>query len=362
MFKKILYIVASFLLGFMIILYVINSAFYKVFEKINAEAVAEKDYETAESYFSRAYDQNKFFNEDVVSKDGVKSHIEIYSALNDGIRYHEATNEKDEIITTEYYSLESSIQVSIFHLPQGFDTVYEMDSNGNALRDEEGNLVSKGGVKFVYSDNGSLFFPFINTFNYFDLVKSFSFLAVSISEIEYVEAFEAANISADAVINAVEIYDDAGDMEFTFTLAEGKNPSFNTKFHETFADIVEKYNKMQLDSALGKEVSDQEISNVENEYFAIAEASGYKTQPSTKTIYRSSKFITRIVLAAVIYTAIVVLIGWLIFRKKKTPRYVPPGYKNRMQYQQNKKPAPKREPEQFSRDVFDLNKEDVSEK
>lgn len=356
MLKKILYIIASFLLGFMIILYVINSAFYTAFAKINAEAVAEKDYDKAERYFSRAYDQDKFFADDVVGKDSATAHIEIYSALNDGIRYYEVLDEKGEVTSsTEYYSLESSIQVSLFHLPSSFDT--------NDRVDEEGNIVSQGGVKFIFSETESVFFPFASsTFDYYSLQSSFSFLGISVSEIEYDEALTKANISTSALMQRVEIYDGVGDKEFTITFAEGKNPTFDSKFHNTFKDVVAEYNELQLKSAKKEVVTQEQISAMENKYFTIAEESGYYIQHSTKTVYRSSKFITRIVIAVVVYTSIVVLIGWLIFRKKKAPKYVPPGYKNRMQYQQKKPAAPKREPEQFSREVFNLDKEDVSEK
>lgn len=353
MLKKILYIVASFLLGFMIILYVVNSSFYTAFAKINAEAVSNKDYEKAERFFSRVYDQNKFYVGDIENDDKTTTHIEIYSALNDGIRYHNVLNEQGEVVEKkEYYTLESSIQVSIFHVPAEFSTT-------DVYNGEE--VVSRGGVAFVFGDK-TVLFPFSGeNFDYYSLQSSFAFLALSISEYEYYNSLEAVGIAADSVVDSVLIYDGAGDLEYTINFETGKNPTFDNKFHDTFEEVITQYNALQLESAKGNTPSDEEVSAMEEKYFSVANESGYQVQHSTKIIYGSSKFIVRVVVAAVIYTGIVVLIGWLIFRKKKTPKYVPPGFRNRMQ-QQNKKPVQQREPEQFSREVFDLDKDDVVEK
>ena len=348
MLKKILYVVASLLLGLMIILYVVNTSFYTTFAKLNAEAVAAKEYDTAERFFSRVYDNEKFYVGNLENADKTTTHVEIYSALNDGIRYYTPETEGAEKV--QYYTLESSIQISIFHLPSSFSTADKIDG--------EGNYVSRGGAKFIYSETESAFFPFsTEIFDYYSLQESFSFLGLSIADFEYYEALDAAGIEHSAIVNKIEIVDGDGQTEYSITFEEGKNPSFDTKFATTFNEVVTEYNTLKLELAKGKTLTDEQTSGLETKYFEVAENSGYVLQHSTKIIYRSGKFITRVIIAAVIYTAIVIMIGWLIFRKKKAPKYIPPGYRNRMQ----QKPTPKREPEQFSREVFDLEKEAVVE-
>lgn len=346
MLKKVLYIIASLILGFMIILYVVNSSFYTTFGKMNAEAVAEKDYEKVEKFFSRAFDADKFYAGDI---EGEQTHIEIYSALNDGIRTHVVKNEAGEETSNKpYYTLETSIQVSLFHLPSDFKM-------GDVVEGDK--VVSQGGVKFVFSETENVFFPFTtDNFDYYAITKTFSFLALSVSDVEYYQALDAKSLSHDLVASKVEIYDGAGDLEYTIAFAEGKNPTFDTKFHETFKATIEEYNALQLKAIKGEEVSQEEMTAMENKYLEVADNSGYALQHSTKIIYRSSRFITSIVLAAVIYTAVVVGIGWLIFRKKKAPKYIPPGYRFKQQ-----QAAVKREPEQFSRDVFNAEEDAVVE-
>ena len=56
-----------------------------------------------------------------------------------------------------------------------------------------------------------------------------------------------------------------------------------------------------------------------------------------------------------IFLVIDVLLGWFLFRKKKAPTYIPA----------NRKPqtaaAPVRQPEQFSRELFEVQEDDVVE-
>jgi hypothetical protein len=60
-----------------------------------------------------------------------------------------------------------------------------------------------------------------------------------------------------------------------------------------------------------------------------------------------------VISTAVIFLALDILVAWLIFRKKKPGKYIPP-------YKQTQKPATK-EPEQFDRSVFELEADEVVE-
>ena len=71
-------------------------------------------------------------------------------------------------------------------------------------------------------------------------------------------------------------------------------------------------------------------------------------------IYGSSKFLFPVIGAAVIFLALDILLGWFIFRKKNASKYVPP-------YRAKQPTAPVRQPEQFSRDVFNVEEDDVVE-
>ena len=345
MLKKILYIIASFLIGFMLISSIVVTNFYSVFQKFVAEDVNNKEYTSAERFFSRVVNENKFYSQE---HDGV--FIEVYSALNDDIVY--AYDENGEVILSndqkvQYYTLESSIQFTFFNLPDTF-----------ALADDTSNSedIKRGGVKLLFGESDTLFFPFVtDTIDYYGYASSYSYLPLSISYSEYIDALTKAEINSNAVITGAIIIDGNGEEEYTLTFGSGNNPSFNTTFHNDFYDVLVRYNDFQEASAKGSETSEDEANSIKSDYERILNSnSAYLTQHDFNLIYGSFDFLFAVISSAVVFLAVDILLGWFIFRKKKAAPYIPPS-------QRKQQATVQRQPEQFTRDVFNVEEMDVIE-
>ncbi len=336
MLKKILYIAASFLVGFMLLSSIVVTNFYSVFQDFVAEDVKNEEYSSAERFFSRVVDENKFYS---ALHDG--AYIEVYSALNDSIKFvYEEKEGKLEKTETTYYTLESSIQFSLFNLSDDFALVDDTTNSED---------VKKGGVKLLLGDNETLFFPFVTeTIDYYSFASSYSYLPLSISYSEYVEALgDKTNVT----ITGASIIDGNGVEQFTISF--DNNPTFDTKFHNDFYEILERYNKLQEENAKGNEINDDEANKIVTDYEAVLSANPtYLEQHDFNLIYGSFDFLFAVILSAVIFLALDILLGWFIFRKKKPAKYIPPS---------QTKTQTTRQPEQFSRDVFNLEEDDVVE-
>ena len=350
MLKKVLYIAASFLVGFMLLSSVVVTTFYTVFQTIIAEDVKNGEYTSAERFFSRVIDDTKFY-----AADHEGTTIEVYAALNDSIRYvYDAEGKKTE---TSYYTLESSIQFTFFNLPEDFALV-----EGTTSTDADGatqtatETEKKGGIKLVLSDGKIVFFPFItDAVDYYSFATSYSYLPLSITYDEYTAALTAANASLSADITSAIVIDGDGEEEFGIVFESGKNPTFNTTFHNNFYDILVRYNDTQLKSAKGEEVSTEETNKIVDDYNAVMTANpNYFQQHNFDVVYGSGDFLFPVIATAVVFLAADVALGWFIFRKKKRPTYVPPG-------RVNQPTQPQRQPEQFNRDVFNVEEDDVVE-
>lgn len=339
MLKKVLYILASLMIGFMLISSVVVTNFYSVFQKFVAEDVNNKEYTSAERFFSRVVDDNEFYSNDING-----TFIEVYSALNDGIEFvYDENGEKTE---TSYYTLESSIQFTLFNLPEGFALVDNVENS------EDKKI---GGIKLIIGETKSLFFPFkTETIDYYGFVESYSYLPLSISYPQYTAALAAANIE-NAVISSAVIIDGNGVEQFTLNFENGKNPSFDTQFHNNYYDILVRYNKIQLDNAKGTEISEEEADEIKTSYENVLNGNpSYLEQHDFNLIYGSFDFLFAVITTAVIFLAADILLGWLLFRKKKAPKYIPPS-------QKKNETTVHREPEQFTRDVFNVEEYDVVE-
>lgn len=340
MLKKILYIIVSFLVGFMLLSSIVVTNFYSVFQDLIAEDVTNKEYSSAERFFSRVVDENKFYSAEYEG-----TTIEVYSALNDNIKFvYDSEGKKTD---TTYYTLESSIQFTLFHLPEDFALVDNTTDENNK---------KQGGIKLVLGDAGTVFFPFkTEAVDYYSFATSYSYLPLSIAYDDYVAALNAASISLDATITSAVVIDGNGEEEFNVEFTAGKYPTFNTKFHTDFVDILTRYNKVQLQNAKGEEINNEETNKIVEDYNAVlANNSGYLQQHDFNVIYSSSDFLLPVIGAAVIFLALDIVLGWFIFRKKKASKYVPP-------YRAKQPTAPVRQPEQFSRDVFNVEEDDVVE-
>ena len=343
MLKKILYIMACFVVGFLIILSSVYTNFQSTFKYMNNEAVSEKDYTKAERFFSRSIDENKFYVGD--EENGV--HIEVFSALNDGVRFLEDGK-------TSYYTLESSIQFTLFHLGDSFllkDTTTKDETTG-----EETTVM--GGVELYFEGSTEkAFFPFnVEGLNYYELAESFSFLVVNVAYDDYVAQLTEKGISLEAEIVSAKIFDSQLDDVYEITFAADSRPSFDTTFHNTYADVIAEYNALQEKGAKGEEVSKNESSAIESKYEQVATSSGFAQQHRVKIIYGSFKFLFPVISSALTFIAVSVLVGWLIFRKKRRN-----GYTRPMPKKFNAAPVKQSAPEQFTRNVFDLEEDSVVE-
>ena len=340
MLKKILYIIVSFLVGFMLLSSIVVTNFYSVFQDLIAEDVTNKEYSSAERFFSRVVDENKFYSAEYEG-----TTIEVYSALNDNIKFvYDSEGKKTD---TTYYTLESSIQFTLFHLPEDFALVDNTTDENNK---------KQGGIKLVLGDAGTVFFPFVtDAVDYYSFVTSYSYLPLSIAYDDYVAALNAASISLDAKITRAIIIDGDGEEEFNISFTAGKYPTFNTKFHTDFIDILVRYNKVQLQNAKGEEVDNAETNKIVEDYNAVlANNAGYLPQHDFSVIYSSADFLLPVIGAALIFLVLDIVLGWFIFRKKKASTYVPP-------YKAKQQTTPVRQPEQFSRDVFNVEEDNVVE-
>ena len=342
MLKKLLYILASFILGFILILNIIYSNFYSAFQYLCAQAVTEHNYTEAERFFSRALDEDKFFTKSY--DDGV--HIEVFAALNDGVRYvYDSEGNKTE---TTYYTLESTIQFTLFHLTDTFATEDKVDENENAVL---------GGVELYFDKSTeTVFVPFkTDEMDNYSLITNYSFLVVNVNYDDYCSALVTKEIPADAQIVGARIMDSERDDVYVLEFAEDSRPTFETEFHNAYVDVLAEYNAHQLKAAEGNDVSESDADKITSKYEAITSEYGFTQQHGVKIIYGSFKFLFPVISSALAFLGIDILLGYLIFRKKKVRGYRAPSKKQVTEVK--KRP----EPEQFTRNVFNLEEDDVVE-
>ena len=335
MLKKILYIVASFLVGFLLIMYSITYNTYTTLQSFVKEAINNGEYTEVERYFSSAIDTSSKFIKD--AEDG--THIEIYYALNEKTEY--ILDAEGKATSTTYYAVESGVQFALFKLADTF----------KLSNDEE----KVGGVNLVYENGEKILFPFVTeTTNYYDTATNYSVLLLSVSYSDYTKALEKnESVSKTDSIVSAEFVDGTGEPKYIVEFTDN-NLSFENQFHTAFAPVLKEYNKVQKEYAEGTKITEEDANKIKNDYEAIFAANeGYVLTHDSSKIYGSSKFLVGVISTAVIFLALDILVAWLIFRKKKPAKYIPP-------YKQTQKPVAK-EPEQFNRSVFDLEADEVVE-
>lgn len=334
MLKKVLYILASFLVGFLLIMYSISYNTYSVLQSFVNEAIENNEYSEVQRYFSSALDSgNKFIQDE---QDG--THIEIYYALNESQK--QLLDESGKETGQLYYTLESGLQFTLFNLSENFK-----------LADEEGKV---GGVNVVFENGTEILFPFkTERVNYYDSALNYSFLLLNVSYSEYITALDKnENVDQTSVITGVQFKDGTGEAKYTFAFGD-KKPTFNNKFHADFEAVLNAYTEVQKNAAEGKKVEQEVADKIKSDYQEVFKNNeSYLLTHDSKKIYGSAKFLVSVILSAVLFLAIDILVAWLIFRKKKPGTYVPP-------YQRTQKPAVTPEPEQFNRNVFDVDAEEV---
>lgn len=335
MLKKVLYILASFLVGFLLIMFSISYNTYSVLQDFVNEAIENKEYSEVQRYFSSALDSNKFIKPED-EEDG--THIEIYYALNEAQK--KLYNEEGKETGTTFSTLESGIQFTLFNLSDSFK-----------LADEEGKV---GGVNIVFENGTEILFPFkTELVNYYDSALNYSFLLLNVSYTEYEAALNKNdNVDETSVITSVQFKDGTGEVKYTFEFGEQKL-TFNSKFHNDFEAVLSAYTEVQKNAAEGKQIEAETVNKIKSDYETIFKNNeSYLMTHESKKIYGSFEFLFSVISSAVIFLAIDILLAWFIFRKKKPATYVPP-------YQRTQKPAVKPEPEQFNRNVFDVDAEEV---
>ena len=336
MMKKILYILASFLLGFILIMYSITYNTYSALQSFVNEAIEQENYTEAQRFFSSALDNGSKVTLD--AEDG--THVEVYYALSEKTNY--LLDEEGKPTDTSYYTIESGLQFTLFDLVDTFK-----------LADDEGK---NGGINIVFENGENILFPFVTEdVNYYNSATNYSFLLFNISYSDYNKALEAnENVDNTSLISGLEIIDGSGEVKYNLEFIDARL-SFDNQFHTSLEAVLSEYNKIQKEYAEGKEITEETTNKIKNDYLAIINANeNYLLAHESNKIYGSSKFLVGVILTAVIFLAVDILVGWLIFKKKKSGKYIPP-------YQQNQRTIVKSEPEQFNRAVFDLDADEVVE-
>ena len=336
MIKKILFILGSFLVGFLLITISINVTMASVVQKRTSEAVANKNYLEAERYFSGLIDTTEGNMYKFTQEDG--THIEIYYGLSNA---NHTFKDKDGNDTT-YQTIEMGIHFAIYHLPEAFK-----------LEDEEGK---NGGIRLNFENGGELFFPFVTSeINYYNYVAGYSFLPFII---EYQElAKSGTEITLDALIDSVDILDGSGTEKYVLNTP---GLTFANSMYDDFYQILSNYYLYQESILNGAEEDENTSLTISENYQDTIEGNpNYVLQHSQSIITGSSDFLVPVIIVTVIFLALDILLAWLFFRKKKVTKYIPP-----YQRAQHEATQPQQQ-EQYSREVFDVvdydENEEVSE-
>lgn len=357
MLKKILYGIACLILGLIIFSSIMQSRFYKVFTKTAAEKVEKGEYLTVERYFSFSIDKEENFLYKGKIENG--PYVEIYNAINTNINSIYDDEGKDT--ESDYYTVEPSIQLALFNLPKDFD-----------LKDNKANSTT-GGVELIYDKEQSLFFPFISLeFNSYDYVKYFSFLPLTIYESEYnakVAEYNAIeeniDIDSSSYVSLIKIVDGKNDTIYQITKNDFDHDfDFESEFFTNYRPLLEEYNMYQAkiateDYAEGetKESIEKLMSDLAKDVHQVSEDFGYNKTIGTGWVTKSSRYRVPLILIAVGYLSLVIVLGYFIFRKRKSMRRAPQF--SRPQYNNKNFANAQRQPQQFSRKDLEINSDSV---
>lgn len=334
MIKKVLFILTSILIGFMLVTNGYYICFYNVFQKNTEKVVAEGNYLEANKYYAYSFDyDNAFFSKPF--EDG--THIDMYSALN----IYARDIKKEDGTSVQYETIESSIQFAIFNLPEDF-----------ALADPapaEGQTAIKGGVKLLYDGDKSVFFEFMPRENesYYSYSEYYNFLPFTIHYADYISKLAVAEIDPTSMVKSVVIYDGPNDSSYTLDI---NAVLFDTQFHNSYYETITKYNDLKKKDALEGTTS-EEYETIINSIAQITTDKGFEKQHNVDIIFKSGAFIWRLGLMIGIFLVLDFAIGFLLFRKKKPGKFVP--RKPMMSKPANNNgPKLNYQPEQFSRKDF----------
>lgn len=341
MIKKLLFILTSVLVGFLLVTNGYYICFYNVFQKFTEEVVSEGNYLEAGKYYAYSFDyENAFYNADL--EDG--SHIDMYSALNIYAR-----DEKKDDSTVQYETIESTIQFSMFNLPADFSFTEATPA--------EGETAVKGGVELVYGDK-SVFFYFMprEEESYYSYAEYYNFLPFTIHYADYVAKLTEAEIDLNSTTTDVKVYDAVNDTVYSLGV---KAQLFNTDFHNNYYELVTRYNDLKKSDALNGTTS-EEYETLINNINQITTDNNYAKQHNVNVVLKSQAFIVRLGLMIGIFLVLDFAIGFLLFRKKKPAKFVPrkPMMSKPVT---NNGPKLNYQPEQFSRKDFVEAEEVVTE-
>lgn len=338
MIKKALFILTSILVGFMVITNGYYLCFYNVFQKFTEETVANKEYEEAGKYYSYSFDYNDlYYNQE--QEDG--TYIEVYPALNMYART--AKNEDNKEVN--YDTMESGVQFSFFHLSSDFATVD---------KDLKAETPVRGGVELVFGDK-TAFFPFAmsETDTYYMYIAYYGYFPFTIYHADYVSELGKIGVSVDTVPTNIKVYDGDGEVEYEIKVTKAL---FNNEFHKSYFEAITAYNKEKENDAI-KGTTSENYEDLVKAINDITTNKQYSVQHSVDIIFKSSKFGWSFGLTLGAFFALDFLIGFLLFRKKKTPKFTP---RRPMVTPQQNTPKLNYEPQQFSRRDF-LEAEEVVE-
>lgn len=337
MFKKVLFIIGSFILGFLLIITVTSSTIVSVSQKLFSKALEEDNHTEIKRFFFGLFDITEgrtYIHENKETGERVEV---FYGLMNESRSFVKKDGE-----TTSYDSIGTGVEVFLYKLPETFKL--------------EDAAEKQGGVRLVYEGTDqSLFFPFKTEMkNAYEIASLYNVLAFNIQYKDYVAKVNADlqdDITLQSKIISVEILDGEEDVKYQLSTP---GLTFDNPMHKEFDLVLQEYYQAQEASLNGEDVSKDKINEISDKYNKlITNNENYISQRTTEEIIKTADFIVPVVIAAVIFIALDILVAWFIFRKKKPAKYIPP-YQKTAQTTQT-------QPEQFNRNVFDVEEYDEVE-
>ena len=349
MIKKALYIVASSMFALLLTIVLVGYNFVMSMQSHIAADIHNENYTSAEKYYAIALDENKFFTEKL--SDGT-TYLEVFPAVNANTAFVTISGEGEtEATTKSYTSYESSIQFSIFNISSEFDM-------------ENDSFESKNGKIVLTVSDKTVEFPFYKTemSSFYTSYGSYQYFTICVFYDEFATELEKLELPATTAITKAEIYDGKKVLRYTVEFPEGKQPSFDTKFHEVVDPLCDVYNLGQKEYITDKKEITTDLIQLKNNI--ITEFEKY-TEEKFVVGYEINVILTSVEcllptgIGLLCFIVIDLGLAYFLFRKKKRfgsrRGFTFGGASYGRKAPNQTVEAPKTE--QFSRDVFNYRDE-----
>ena len=348
MIKKALYIVASSMFALILTIVLIGYNFVMSMQSHIAADIHNENYTSAEKYYAIALDDNKFFTEKL--SDGT-TYLEVFPAVNANTAFVTIPGEGETETTKQYTSYESSIQFSIFNISSEFDMTSD-------------SLESKNGKIVLTVSDKTVEFPFYKTetSSFYTSYGSYQYFTICVYYDEFVSELAKHDLPATTAISKAEIYDGAKTLRYTVEFPDGKQPSFDTKFHEVVDPLCDVYNQGQKEYITESKEITTDLIQLKNNI--ITEFEKYPDEKfqigyEINVILTSVECLLPTIIGVLCFIVIDLGLAYFLFRKKKRSGsrkgFTFGGTSYGRKAPSKTVEAPRTE--QFSRDVFNYRDE-----